>query len=155
MPSRGGLPSAVSDPDYISLLKGNETMSQQTNTGVRREKCTTPPRENVATYTPRFDILEQDDELVLYGDLPGVTPQDLDIQFEKGELTIHGQVAPRQSEHGFTYREYGVGDFYRTFAIADTIDSEKISAELSHGVLTLRLPKVEALKARRIEIRSN
>lgn len=106
------------------------------------------------TYSPRFDIWETDDELVLCGDLPGVAPEDLDIRFENRELTIHGRVAPRHENVEFVYGEYGIGDFYRSFTIGETIDAEKITAELNNGVLTLHLPKTEEVKPRRIEVKT-
>ena len=107
-----------------------------------------------STFIPRFDIWEGDDELLLYGDLPGVAVEDLDIRFENSELTIHGVVAQR---HGgeFLFGEYGVGDFHRTFTVGETIDAEKISAEMSNGVLTLRLPKSEKVKPRRIQVNAS
>lgn len=107
------------------------------------------------TYSPRFDIWEAEEELILYGDLPGVSPENLDIQFENRELTIHGKVEPRHADINFLYGEYGIGDFYRTFTIGEAIDAEKISAELKNGVLTLHLPKTEAVKPRRIEVKSS
>jgi len=106
-------------------------------------------------YTPRIDIWESDEELVLYADLPGVSTEDLDIQFENRELRIHGKVAPRHENRSFLYGEYGIGDFYRTFTIGETIDSKKISAELQNGVLTLHLPKTEAVKPRRIAVKAS
>jgi len=107
-----------------------------------------------ATYMPAFDIQETDDELVLYGDLPGVGPEDIDVRFENGELSIHGKVTPRHEDADFIYREYGVGNYHRTFAIGETIDTEKICAEMRHGVLTVHLPKSEKAKPRRIEVRA-
>jgi HSP20 family molecular chaperone IbpA len=109
---------------------------------------------NGTIYTPRFDIVETDDELVLYGDLPGVTKDDLDVRFENGELTVQGKVASRHTEHEFLYGEYGIGDFHRSFSINETIDAEKISAELHNGVLTLHLPKVETAKPRKIAVKT-
>ena len=82
-------------------------------------------------------------------------PEDLDIQFENRELRIHGKVAPRHNDIQFVYGEYGIGDFYRNFAIGESVDAGKISAELNNGVLTLHLPKTEDVKPRRIEVRSN
>ncbi|MCL4202332.1 MAG: Hsp20/alpha crystallin family protein [Pirellulaceae bacterium] len=107
------------------------------------------------TYTPRFDIWENQEELLLYGDLPGVNAGDLDIRFEDKQLSIHGRVAPRHSGGQYLYAEYGVGDFFRTFAIGESIDASKISAELKNGVLTVHLPKTEAVKPKRIEVRQN
>jgi HSP20 family molecular chaperone IbpA len=118
------------------------------------EVATVERTRNGRTYRPRFDIWETEDELVLYGDLPGVSPEDLDIQFENRELTIHGRVAPRHDETQFLYGEYGIGDFYRSFTIGESIDDQKISAELNQGVLTLHLPKAESVKPRRIEVKS-
>ena len=109
---------------------------------------------NGTTYMPRFDIVETDDELVLFGDLPGVTKDSLDVRFENGELSIAGSVPSRHAEHEFVYGEYGIGDFQRSFAISATIDAEKISAELHSGVLTLHLPKVEAAKPRKITVKA-
>jgi HSP20 family molecular chaperone IbpA len=105
------------------------------------------------TYSPRIDIWESDNELVLYADLPGVAPEDLDIQFENRELRIHGKVAARHESCNFVGGEYGIGDFYRTFTIGEAVDAEKISAELDNGVLALHLPKTEAVRPRRIEVK--
>jgi HSP20 family protein len=106
------------------------------------------------TFAPRFDIWEGDDELILYGDLPGVEPDSLDIQFENRQLTIHGRVAQRQQGMNYLYSEYATGDFHRSFAIGEAIDSDGISAELHDGVLTLHLPKSESVKPRRIQVKT-
>ena len=119
------------------------------------EVATAERTRSGVTYSPRFDIWETDEELVLYGDLPGVSPENLDIQFENRVLTINGKVEPRHQDIDFLYGEYGIGDFYRTFTVGEAIDSEKISAELRDGVLTLHLPKTEAVKPRRIEVKSD
>ena len=106
-------------------------------------------------YTPRVDIYETPDEVVLQCDMPGVKPQDVDLRFEKGELTLYGKVVPRQFPPDYLDEEYGVGDFYRSFAIAPEIDSDKISAEYRDGVLTLHLPKQERVKPKRIAVKAN
>ena len=108
-----------------------------------------------ATFTPYFDIWEGEEELVLYGDLPGVDPDSLDIQFENRQLTIHGKVCRHCEGTNYLYSEYSVGDFHRSFTIGESINSEAISAELCDGVLTLRLPKVDEAKPRRIPVKSS
>ena len=105
------------------------------------------------TYSPRFDIRENEDEMILYGDLPGVMPKDLDVRFENPVLTIHGKVNRRHSDIKFLHGEYGIGDFHRTFTIGEAIDTERISAELKNGVVTVHLPKNERVKPRRIEVK--
>ncbi len=130
-------------------MKTNLTKRQGDGNGAVAERT-----RNAATYTPRFDIVETEEKLLLFGDLPGVAKDDLDVRFENGELTIEGKVLPRQAEREFLYGEYGIGDFHRSFAISETIDAEKISAELRDGVLTLHLPKVEAAKPRKIKVKA-
>jgi HSP20 family protein len=107
---------------------------------------------DVVTYVPRVDIMENDDEIVLFADMPGVDKDNLDIQFEDRQLTIHGKVEPRQPEMNFVGGEYGIGDFYRTFSIGESINVEEITAEIKHGVLSLHLPKAESAKPRKIEV---
>lgn len=113
-----------------------------------------PEKTYQSTFVPRFDIWEGEDELLLYGDLPGVSAEDLNIRFENRELTIHGVVAGRH-EGEFLYGEYDVGDFHRTFTVGEAIDAEKISAEMHDGVLTLHLPKSEKIKPRRIRVQAS
>jgi HSP20 family molecular chaperone IbpA len=107
------------------------------------------------SFAPRFDLWEDDNEFVLIGDLPGVEQGDLEVQFEKQELRIHGKVAPRKGQAAYVLEEYGVGDFYRTFGTGETIDSQAIHAELTDGVLKVHLPKREETRARRIEVKGS
>jgi HSP20 family protein len=105
-------------------------------------------------YTPRIDIYETADEVVLMCDLPGVKPQDLDVQYMKGELSVSGKVQPRQKQAEYARQEYGIGDFYRSFTIAPDIDAGKISAESRDGVLTIHLPKPQKAKPKRIAVKA-
>ena len=101
-----------------------------------------------------MDILEKENELVLFADVPGTKPEDADVRFENGELILHCRCTPRRSDEGAVAPEYGVGDYYRAFTISDDIDAERISAELKNGVLTVHLPKVETAKPRQIKVAS-
>lgn len=107
-------------------------------------------------FIPNVDILENDTELLLLADVPGAKAGDIDIDYEHGRLTIQARVAPRQPEDRTRYlmREYGVGDYRRSFEIGEGIDAEKIHAEVADGVLTLHLPKSQALQPRRIAVQS-
>ena len=108
------------------------------------------------TYTPHVDIIEMADEFLVLADMPGVAPDAIDIQYEQGVLTMHGRIEPRQDEDHTNYllREYGVGDYYRSFRLGENILSEKIEARLKDGVVELRLPKSEMTKPRKITIRT-
>src|SRR5438477_10805053 len=73
------------------------------------------------TFTPRVDVVETADEVLLLADVPGVRPEDLELHFEKGELTLHGRCAPRGFGSRALAAEYEVGDFYRVFTLSDDI----------------------------------
>ncbi len=127
------------------------TLTETKNNGMQQ----IPASGEATVYCPRFDIWETEDEMILYGDMPGVLPENLDIQYEGDQLTIHGKVCPRHDDIKFSYGEYGIGDYHRSFTVTEVVDADKISAELKHGVLTLHLPKSEKVRPRRIEVKSD
>ena len=107
-------------------------------------------------YRPNVDIFETANELTVLADMPGVKGDEIDIDFENGLLTIHGRVQERlPADQQYLLYEYGTGDFYRTFVIGEAIDTDGISAEYKDGVLTLHLPKIEAVRPRRIEVKTS
>jgi len=107
-----------------------------------------------AYYRPNVDILENEDELIMVADVPGADGKSIDIHFEDGALSLLAKVSPRQREDvEYLVREYGIGDYYRTFQVSESIDASKISAEYADGVLTLHLPKTEAVKPRKINVK--
>lgn len=110
-----------------------------------------PTREGV-TFVPEVDITENDQGIVLYADLPGVREGDLDIDVRDGVLTLTATVEPVSTNRNLIYQEYEVGGFQRRFTLGERIDTDKISAKLDAGVLTLELPKAEAHKPRKIQI---
>ncbi|MCC7290582.1 MAG: Hsp20/alpha crystallin family protein [Phycisphaerales bacterium] len=110
---------------------------------------------NEATYRPVVDIIEKAGELLLVAEVPGASAEDIDISFDRGELTVCAKVAPRLKEGARPLlREYGVGSFCRTFRIGEDIDVQQIAGETRHGVLTLRLPKRASVLPRKIAVKS-
>ena len=106
-------------------------------------------------YRPNVDIVETANELTLYADIPGVSRDGIDINFENGMLTINGRVDQRERQGAnVLLSEYGVGDFHRHFQVSESIDASRITAEYAKGVLTLHLPKVEAAKPRKITVQA-
>src|SRR5437868_1522599 len=101
-------------------------MTDTQNRPKSRTEPATPEQTRGGPYfTPRVDIVETERELVLYADVPGVRPDDVELRYERGELLLYARVAPRQRPGQLTYREYEEGDFYRSFAIHESIDSSK------------------------------
>lgn len=108
-----------------------------------------------ACLTPRIDIHEGPDGLVLEADLPGANESQVTIQLEDNILTLYAKIAPPAPEGARPLvEEYRVGDFFRSFILSDEVERSRITAELKNGVLRLILPKAERAKTRRIEIKS-
>ena len=104
-------------------------------------------------YRPNVDILEEKDELLVLADVPGTRSDSIDVRFEDGMLEIRAAVEPRRDDgQGYLVQEYGVGDYFRTFQVSEAVNAAKISAQYADGVLTLHLPKVEAVKPRKIAV---
>jgi HSP20 family protein len=121
-----------------------------------QEEAAVAPTEHTrggSYYRPNVDIFELPGELAVKADMPGAKMDAIDIQFDDGSLTIHAHLTTRQDLQGpFSRKEYGVGDYYRTFRVSEQIDASRISAEYSAGILTLHLPKTEAVKPRKIQV---
>jgi HSP20 family molecular chaperone IbpA len=120
-----------------------------TQTNVDKQGARGPEKmQQRPTLTPTVDIYENNDEVLILADLPGVAKADLAVHLEKGKLTIDGKRPPggEPGAEAFDYR--------RTFAVPQGIDAEKIVAGLTGGVLRLHLPKSAALKPRQIEIKA-
>jgi len=105
-------------------------------------------------YTPDVDICEFPDHLELWADMPGVSEKEVHITLENGVLTLEGRVDAALYE-GLSplYTEYNVGNYFRQFSLHESIDGSAIKATMRNGVLELILPKVEAAKPRKIEIK--
>ena len=102
---------------------------------------------------PSINIWEQRDEFMAEAEVPGVKVEDLDISVAGNELTLKGR-RPDIAEDGTIYhrRERGVGSFTRMVRLPVEIDSSRVEASLRDGVLTLKLPKPETVKPRKIKV---
>jgi HSP20 family protein len=133
-------------------------MSDSTN-AVTKDRTTQqvgPERTRGGSYfTPPVDIYETEKELLLFADMPGVKPDDIELKYERGELQLTGRVKKAERLGRVLYGEYEEGDYYRSFAIHESIDSDKIEASCKNGVVTVRLPKVERAQPRQIKVRAD
>ena len=107
------------------------------------------------TFRPATDIFEKDDVVTLTIDMPGVTPDSVDVSLENRSLTVRGAIdAPAPEGYRRIYAEYAPGTFERAFSLPQTIDPEGIEASHSDGVLTLTLRKSEAAKPKQIKVKA-
>lgn len=108
-------------------------------------------RSNEKYLRPAVNIIETAEGLVLTADIPGATKESLDINVEKGVLTINAPAA--HSMPGTpVYREFELANYYRQFTIPESLDHEKAKAEYANGILTLTVPKAEIAKPKRVAV---
>ena len=104
-------------------------------------------------FTPDVDIFENDRQLTLLADMPGVAPDDIQIDLNDNVLTIAGGVKPFENAHeSDVLIEFEIGRYYRQFTLSEVIDQGRIEAKLEDGVLRLILPKAEKAKPRQIAV---
>jgi len=114
-----------------------------------REEKTTPGKN----YMPYTDIYETGDALTVVMEIPGIKKDAIDIHLEKDELTVNAEIdLGKYQNFEPVYMEYNVGHFSRSFSLSNKVDKEKIEANVGDGVLSLKLPKVEEEKPRKIII---
>ncbi len=105
-------------------------------------------------WMPAVDIREETDRFVLYADVPGVDPKDIEVTMENGVLTIRGErkLESEEEREGYKRTERARGTFYRRFSLPDSADPERVSARGKNGVLEVTIPKHERVQPRKITV---
>ena len=121
----------------------------------KREVATAEQTRPGPVYRPPVDISEDAGGFTVHADLPGVKPENLQVDLREGTLTIRGHcdALHDEKEHPIL-REFEPGTYFRQFTLSDAVEQGRIDAKLVNGVLRLRLPKIEAAKPRRIQVLS-
>jgi HSP20 family protein len=122
-----------------------------------RESFVTPLAHLAQTTSSMpVDVYELDDDVVVKASVPGLTPDELTVDVEQQSVTLHGK--PKTEENSGMrplLQERRIGSFTRTFTLPVPVEADKVQAELSDGVLSLIVPKSEAIKPRKITIQSS
>jgi HSP20 family protein len=125
-------------------------MNEKTDLTTRKENIVAR-RPDMPRVAPVVDIYENDNEILLQADMPGVTKEQVLINVDNGKLEISG-MRKLQTKGTSTWQEFGDVEYRRVFSVPQSIDVGKVNAELTEGVLKLHLPKTEAAKPRTIQI---
>lgn len=119
----------------------------------KREETSLKRRRRIPTVTPQVDIYENNEEILLHADMPGLAKKDISINLENGILSLSGH-RKLESTGTALFEEFGEVEYSRTFSVPQGIDMGKVNAELKEGVLRLHLPKSEAVKPKQIQIKT-
>ncbi|MBU1220223.1 Hsp20/alpha crystallin family protein [Myxococcota bacterium] len=120
------------------------------NTLVNKENETEVKKQVVM---PPVDIYENNDEIVLLVDMPGVNEKDIDLSFEKREIQIRGKVKQVEENWKCARAEFGYPDYERSFRLPGGLEISKSTANFTNGVLTVTIPKHPEEKPVKIAIR--
>lgn len=109
-----------------------------------------------ALFAPRVNIAETDKNYEVTVDLPGMKPEEFNVEFKDGQLWISGERKQESEEKGKTYHrvERYFGQFRRVIALGADVDAEGVEANYRDGVLSLHVPKIAAVQPRRINVKS-
>lgn len=110
--------------------------------------------ENQQTLAPRVNIKENDEQISMIFEVPGMEKDDIKINIKEGVLTLEGErkVEHEEKQNGYVRTEFQSGSFKRSFTLPDTVNTEKIRADYKNGLLTVVLPKLEEVKPKEIDI---
>lgn len=105
-------------------------------------------------FSPKTDVYEEDDSILLEMEIPGIRQEDLNITVENNVLTVSGERKHRESRKQERYHrtERFYGSFSRTFTLPATVDADQIEAKYENGVLSLKMPKKAEARPRQIKI---
>ena len=125
-------------------------MNEKTDLMPRKENMLEKHQE-LPRIAPMVDIFENEDEILLYADMPGVIKNNVTIHVDNGKLEISG-ARHLETKGSGSWQEFGDVEYRRVFSVPQSIDVAKVHAELKEGVLKLHLPKTEAAKPHTIKI---
>ncbi|NCX97444.1 MAG: Hsp20/alpha crystallin family protein [Planctomycetia bacterium] len=106
------------------------------------------------TFQPNVDIRDVGGEVSLIADIPGANAAGIEVTFEDGVLTMHATVPPREQPGRPIRQEYGIGNYRRSFRLGEGFDASQITADYARGVLTVRVPRLAAVRPRKVEVRA-
>ena len=139
----------------LTAFRGQATLQDQINRLFNDAfERTSQQESNLTAWAPAVDIHENEHELVVKADLPGVGAKDLNIRVENNILTIRGErrFEKKVNEDNYLRVERAYGSFSRSFSLANTVNPEGIKADYQNGVLTLNVPKREEAKPKQIKV---
>jgi HSP20 family molecular chaperone IbpA len=112
------------------------------------------PQQPALTFQPNVDICECGAEVLLVADIPGARADGINVSFEDGVLLVHAAVPARELAGRPIRQEYGIGDYRRSFRLGEDFDASQITADYRKGVLTIHVPRLAAVRPRKIEVRT-
>ena len=136
--------------DFVSLRDAVDRLFEESFVSPERLFSTV----GGGTRSMALEVYETPDQVVVRALCPGVTPEDLDVQYDQGVLTLRARTETPAAHDDWTWhlREFGYGEMTRSISLPTQIDADKAHAEFMNGILSLYLPKAESARPRQIKV---
>src|SRR5712671_4353222 len=134
--------------EFVTLQDRMNRLFRETQPEGRQESLTT------SSFAPPVDVYEDEHNVVLKIEVPGIEEKDIDVRIENNTLTVHGERKFEKEEKEENYRrvERQYGSFTRTFTLPNTVDQENVQADYEKGVLKVKLAKKAEAKPKQIKV---
>jgi HSP20 family protein len=107
------------------------------------------------SFQPSVDVYDSGTDVMIVADIPGARPDGIDVTFEDGVLSLQAAVPARDLPGRGVSAEYGIGDYRRSFRLGDGFDASLITADYRRGVLSIRVPRLAAVRPHKVEVRTD
>jgi len=130
------------------------TLQDRINRVFRESRSGEDESLTTSSFSPAVDVYEDEHQVTLKIEVPGIDEKDIDVQIENNTLTVHGERKIEKEEKEENYRrvESQYGNFTRTFTLPQTVDTENVAATYDKGVLKIALPKKAEAKPKQIKV---
>jgi len=138
--------------DFVSLREAMDRLFEES--WVRPVRAAWEERESVRAWRLPVDVYSTEEEIVIQTAIPGVDPDEVEITIEGDTLTIRGELPAHLENVNYLFQERPVGKFIRALNLNIPVDAGKAEAAFENGLLTLVIPKSEAIKPRQIKVKT-
>jgi HSP20 family protein len=138
--------------DFVSLREAMDRLFE--DSWVRPVRAGWEAGEHPPAWRLPVDVYSTEEEIVIQAAVPGLAPEDVEITIEGDTLTIQGELPAALENVNYLFQERPAGKFIRVLSLNIPVDADKSEATFANGLLTLTIPKAEAIRPRQIKVRA-
>ncbi len=138
--------------DFVSLREAMDRLFE--DSWVRPVRTGWEAREHAPAWRLPVDVYSTEEEIVIQAAVPGLAPEDVEITIEGDTLTIRGELPAALENVNYLFQERPAGKFIRVLSLNIPVDADKSEATFVNGLLTLTIPKAEAIRPRQIKVKA-
>ncbi len=138
--------------DFVSLRDAMDRMFEES--WIRPLRAGWEDRESSKAWRLPVDVYSTEEEIVIQASVPGINPEDVEVTIEGDTLTIQGELPSHLDNVNYLFQERTTGRFIRVLSLNIPVDADKSEATFNNGLLSLVIPKAEAIRPRQIKVKA-